>query len=756
MRKYAYVALYGAAMGLYLPAAIAQEAPATAAGDVTASEATPLPPLDVTAPSQPLAKRQKSEKPKKGSSATAVADGSVSEAGDGAAESSGKTGVFTLGQLSMIGGATVSNETMWTFNTTTLPQAAALAPGVSMTQSGGSRNEGDMMVRGFDRWRVPLTIDGARIYLPADNRIDMNRFLTPDIAEIQIQKGYVSVLNGPGGMGGAINMVSRKPTKELESEVRFGMTFDGDLSTKNAITSYGRVGTRRDEGYAQVSGTIYNVDQWNLSGDYSPVAGALEKGGGRDGSETRDWRINAKIGYTPNATDEYAISYTSQAGEKGAPLDVRATTANPGTRFWQWPQWDMTSLSGFTHTQLGEASYVKTNAYYNTLDNALFAYDDATYTTQALGRGFQSFYEDVVYGGSVEFGTNLIPMNTLKASAHYRFDHHGEHDYNRPDAVNSTNPNVLPVSYVEPMQYREEYNWYFAAEDTFHVTKWFDIVAGVSQDNARLKRAEYFDNTNRLLKAYPTGEGEAWDWQSAAILRYSDEGKVYANVSERTRFPNLFERFSTRFGTALPNPDLRSERARNYELGWGDTFDRRLKLSSAIFYSEISNYIDSVYQYNDPNLGDVRQSQNVGDGVNRGIEFSVDYDLFPGLRVGGNYTYLHRKISDPVDPNLKPTDTPTHEAFIYLSWKALSNLTVTPSLELASDRWSVVAGTSGLNTGYVQIGSYALVNLNLDYRINDQWSASFAGKNLTDEYYELADGYPDPGRQFYANIRANF
>ncbi|MCK9912799.1 Plug domain-containing protein, partial [Microbacteriaceae bacterium K1510] len=80
-------------------------------------------------------------------------------------EGDGKTGIFTLGQLSMIGGATVSNEAMWTFNTVTLPQAAALAPGVSVAKYGGGRNEGDIMVRGFDRWRVPLTIDGARIYL---------------------------------------------------------------------------------------------------------------------------------------------------------------------------------------------------------------------------------------------------------------------------------------------------------------------------------------------------------------------------------------------------------------------------------------------------------------------------------------------------------------------------------------------------------------------------------------------------------------
>ena len=56
-------------------------------------------------------------------------------------------------------------------------------------------------VRGFNRFQVPLLLDGVRVYLPADNRLDYGRFLTPDIAEIQIDKGYASVLDGPDGMG---------------------------------------------------------------------------------------------------------------------------------------------------------------------------------------------------------------------------------------------------------------------------------------------------------------------------------------------------------------------------------------------------------------------------------------------------------------------------------------------------------------------------------------------------------------------------
>ena len=109
------------------------------------------------------------------------------------------------------GGSTISNRQMETFARDSLDRAVNLVPGVVAETTGGPRNEQNIYVRGFDRWQVPLTIDGIRVFLPADNRLDFARFLTPDIAEVQIAKGYVSVLDGPGGMGGQINLVSRRP-----------------------------------------------------------------------------------------------------------------------------------------------------------------------------------------------------------------------------------------------------------------------------------------------------------------------------------------------------------------------------------------------------------------------------------------------------------------------------------------------------------------------------------------------------------------
>jgi iron complex outermembrane receptor protein len=98
---------------------------------------------------------------------------------------------------------TLDAQQLQDFSKDGLADALNLVPGVASTAGSGRRNEALISVRGFDRWQVPLLMDGIRLYLPADNRIDFDRFLTPDLAEIQVSKGYVSVLNGPDGMGGA-------------------------------------------------------------------------------------------------------------------------------------------------------------------------------------------------------------------------------------------------------------------------------------------------------------------------------------------------------------------------------------------------------------------------------------------------------------------------------------------------------------------------------------------------------------------------
>ena len=647
--------------------------------------------------------------------------------------------VYVLGQdpgTPGVGGSVVTHEQLQTFERNTLDQAVNLVPGVvSNFDANGRRNESDILVRGFGRQQVPLMVDGVRIYLPADNRLDFARFLTADVAAIQIQKGYASVLDGPGAMGGAINLVTMKPTKAFEAEGAISAAGRG----VEGWNAYAIVGTRQPRYYAHGSMAVSDRNSWSLSADYRPTPTSLQRSGERLSSDTQDWRANLKFGVTPNATNEYTFNYTKQAGEKGAPLNVYNNPPVPPNSYWRWPWWDVQNTSVLTHTQLGASSYVDAKAYYNTFANGLDAFDDISYTTQSLAGRFHSPYNDHAYGTSIEFGTTPRASNTAKGAFHYRTDVHTEQQTSRP-----THPTL---STEEPEQEQSQYTWSVAFEDTVRVTSTIDVVGGVSYEAYEITKAEDFSAARGIFE-YPKGGSDAVNLQGAFVWRAGRTGEWHASVSDRSRFPVIFELYSTRFGFATPNPNLGPERATNIEVGWSRLFGSS-RASAAVFYNDVRDLIQTVV------LPDTTtQTQNVGDGEFSGVELSLDTPLASRLSAGGNYTYMHREIRDALQPNLRPTGVPTQRAFLYATWQPVARLRLTPSLELADDRWSEVNPAPAFP--YVKTGAYALLDLDATYTLPKSVGVSLGFKNLLDDDYELAWGYPQPGRTFYVKTRMTF
>lgn len=70
--------------------------------------------------------------------------------------------------------------------------------------------------------------------MPYDGNMDLGRFSTFDLSRIDISKGASAVLYGPNTMGGAINLISRKPTKPLEGTLGYG--FQKDAMPKQVPT----------------------------------------------------------------------------------------------------------------------------------------------------------------------------------------------------------------------------------------------------------------------------------------------------------------------------------------------------------------------------------------------------------------------------------------------------------------------------------------------------------------------------------------
>ncbi|MEC3909350.1 TonB-dependent receptor [Sphingobium sp. CR2-8] len=680
---------------------------------------------------------------------------------------------FSLGQIIVtaprthgieIDSHTLSSDAIYTFGRNALDDAVNLMPGVAAGNSGGTRNERLVFVRGFDRFQVPLSIDGIRVYLPADNRLDYGRFLTTDIAEVQVAKGYASVLDGPGAMGGAINLVTRKPTKALDIDVRGTVNFDNDTDYAGYSTS-AMVGTRQDRWYAQASYARSFTDHWNLPKDFTPPNPVLEDGGERDFSRTRDWRVNAKVGFTPNATDEYALSYTYQEGAKNAPLHISDTVTTP--RFWDWPEWNISSVYFLSTTALGDRATLKTRAYYNQFDSILRSFNDRTQTTQSRPFAFDSPYEDRAWGGSAQLDFRASEADTLRLAFHYRHDKHVEFQ---------TSFSTAGVPTTEPRQTQTEESFSAALENELQLSPNLRFTLGGSVDWRNLIKAQEFGaplgtSGASVLYSYPRRDADTWNLQGRFDWQASNALNLHASLSSRARFPTIFERFSQRFNTAIPNPDLKAERATNAEIG-GSWTSGPLRVESALFYSWVRDAIFSVPTPAYPctasttppavprpgcALTNLSQSRNVGKGHYYGVELSVSATVMPGLDIGLNYSGTKRDLDYVANPLFRATGVPTHKGFAYVDWAPVDRLHIVPSIDLASNRWTLfTARTAAQSQLYYRTGAYANAGLRVDYALTDTVEIGIGGRNLFDDYYVLTDGFPESGRTLFASIHARY
>lgn len=643
-----------------------------------------------------------------------------------AAEVKDGDGVFTLGEIEITAKGEESKNTtiekitdqeMKQFNRDTLGSALNLVPGITLSTV-GARNEQMVYVRGLDQKHVPIFLDGVPIYVPYDGYPDLNRFTTFGLSEIVVSKGFTSVLYGPNTMGGAINLVSKRPEKALEGDAGIGM-FSGE-----GYRGYANVGTRQKLWYAQGGISFLRSDFFYLSDDFDPTP--AEDGDRRENSYRRDWTYNLKLGFTPADGHEYALSYYKQKGKKETP-PYAGTASTETIRYWQWPYWDMEGIHFNSRTPLGDKSYAKARVYYDQYQNSLNSYDDAAYSTMKKKSSFMSQYDDYTYGGSLELGTSLVPRNLLKVAGHYKMDVHKEH--NLPD----------------PFQRFEERIYSIGAEDTITITDKLHAILGLSYDRQESVQAEDWNYADH--RDFPDSDADAWNPQAGLFYSFTDTRKINLSVSQKTRFPSIKDKYSYKLGRAIPNPDLDPEKGTNYELGYQDVLFQRIALKTALFYRDIEDYILGVTVPDPNNAGKTTlQNQNIGDVNQYGFEIDLSAPLTTTLDAGINYTYIYddnRTNSDKI------TNVPEHKFFAYVKYTPVKFLSFLIDMETDSKRYS---SSDGVRVA----GDYTVVNAKATYEILKGLQIEGGVMNLMDEDYAFDEGYPQAGRTFFTNLTYRF
>lgn len=644
---------------------------------------------------------------------------------------------FSLGTIEIVGhrpledvsGTTevISADTLAARHRDDLSDALDLVPGVSI-QNTGQRRERTLSVRGFTSRQVPLFIDGVPVYVPYDGNVDLARFGVQYASEIVVSKGLASLLYGPNTLGGAINVVSRKPTLPFNAFGRAEIEADDHFNTN---------GNRVDASIGGTSGRLYGIltgsygtsDGYRLPGDFAPVAG--QPAGERLNASDRDSLVTAKLGYQ-DEDNEAALSYYRQVGAKhdppyaGSYLRSQLRPDGMQVRYWNWPYWIKESVYVVVRNDIGSQGTLRWRVFNDTFRNSLNSYDDATYTTHKRPYAFYgSVYNDFTYGGSADFEWSWSVANITRIAAHFRNDVHRESQVSPP----------LPLMHLEIPTYD------FAIEHEWRALPDLSLTPSYS----------YMFQPDRTVQVYNSGSGRfspietnlstANNAQLVGTYHLESGPSVFAGVSRKTRFPTIKERFSGGLGSAVPNPGLKPESALHFEVGaeqHGSNWNARLSL----FQSRLRDAIQTVpLAPTACSAPPCTELQNIGKQRNRGVELTGGYWPVDRLRLEGEVDWV--QIDFLGSSTLKPIGAPENKYRLSGDWNFLRPLHLRVDAQHESSRYSNAGGTR-------VAGAFTLANVFVRYEPIRSFGIEVGVRNATNALYAYEEGFFEPGRTWLA------
>lgn len=628
--------------------------------------------------------------------------------------------VFDLGKIEVVGKAeaaetnavtTVTAEQIDAGLKESVVDVARRLPGLSVTV--GSKNEPQIMMRGFAQKYISILYDGVPMAAPYYSDIDTSELPLDGIAEMKIVRGNASVLYGPNAMGGVISLVSAKPG------LKPSLNFLGTVDQEGNLTGRFQHGQKMGSFYYLLSAGFRDSDGWVMSDDfkttYDSKDNLLEDGDVRENSDYSQWSAGAKAG-TEWDSGEFSLSMNYQDADKGIP-----PTTNPAdkARYWDFTEWKKYSIVLAAQSELGETGDLRGNFFYHKYDNELQAYTDSSYSETQ----WTSTYDDWSAGTALRTGWTLNPDLTLRAAFNGLMDNHRAQD-----------------DLGEPWQEYTATTTSLASEVEWNATDKLNLQIGAAFDMYN------FDDTKNVPgdPAALTGRTDdvnAGSFNVVGRFDINDESAVTMGVSRKNRFPNMSELFSNieEFAAEDVEP-LDSEVSMQYSLGY--SMEREMFQAGVTgFYYDVDDKIlradrDALYE-------------NIEKAVFKGIEFWTTFGADTGIFGGLSYTWQEADNESPGMPEQALPYVPEHHLHADLGYGFDFGTRVEFGYTYRGE--VVQYDSSGVNA--TDVPSYSLVDLTLRHEFDFGLNLTLQGLNLLDENYYQEIGYEQPGRNFKLGLQ---
>lgn len=632
-----------------------------------------------------------------------------------AAQQNEQTGVYDLGEIVISGKTTgveaaqsvymVTAEEIKNKNARTLDQALNLLPGLNVRIGGEGVPRID--IRGFRTRHVTLLLNGVPMNSAFDQQFDPTKIPTENIAMIKLTEGASSVLYGQGGLGGVINIITKKGTKGAQATIS---AETGDHEPYLGRATLSGAGGKFDY---FISGSTSRTDSFPLSGDYDDTS--LQGKGYRLNSDNERTNAFGNVGFNPTESLNLGLTLNYTEGHFGKPSTVYPTS---GDIYASNPKYDRVDYLRSASAQLA-AEYdftkqltVRGWAYINQLSEHDNRYDDANYNSFSKKNSYQQQIRATIQGITVQPRYDMGNAGTITLSASAEKDNWDSGGFlvtnnsgarSSLDAGKSFNLSSLAIQYeISPL-------------------KGFGISAGYGhfwQDRDELGQDDY---ALTLGTYYDLFEGS----------------RLKASFSRNIRFPALGDLYDASQGNAT----LVAEKSETYETGIEQRLPYDSRMAVNVFYTTLDNFIQV----------DNLTNKNVNSGLIRlkGFDISATTQCVKKLLLRASYTFLDSEDRTDVgleQRNYSPRDKVTFEANYDFDFG------FTPYLSFVYIGNQYFYSKSAPYQKQ-KLNDYALINLKFTQKLfKDKLSLYVGADNIFDKNYQTSYGYPQAGRFVYGGI----
>jgi iron complex outermembrane recepter protein len=651
-------------------------------------------------------------------------------------------------------------EAMQKQGITDLTDIGKFVPNLNITGfSAGHTSSQNPFIRGIGLQDHLITTEpGVGVYVDGiylGRQVGQNWSLA-NIERVEVLRGPQGTLYGRNSIGGAINIITRKP---------------GDKPGGRVALSAGSRGRLNGDVYADMPISDEFAMSFSLAYQRRDGLGdfLLIEDPGKEVGEMQD--VSGRIAMQWKPTDKLSFLLTGDGndGENGLrPYDTlidelgAACRANPPA-----PPANCNAANG--------AAY---NAGYRNSDQASDPYDNNT------GQADQIEVTNKAYGVALTIDyevSDALNFRLLASDRHSEYESGLDDDSFNDDflsfpEIGSADQQSMELQatgkagafdYVLGLFYYEEEGQNFQNDTQFNcgtaaspctsppggdfflhqeydslalyanvgyqVNDKFRIAAGLRQTEDD-KSADTMPVVG-VIAASNTNDGSETTWDVSASYKFADRLTFYGSVQSGYQAGQYPARPFCLFGN--PNCFVATENvtAVNYEVGVkGELFDK-LQLSIAVFNT---NYTDLPYQVSTTTGAGFNTVSIVVDQTSRGAELESTWAATDNFRLHATFGYIDVDVDDPNPAAVAPL---TPELTASLS-PELTIAAGSGKLTLRAD-WSyrdeMFGEPSNDPARFTFIESRDLINADISYQPADgDWTVGIYGRNITDERYDNA------------------